>query len=443
MVANAAVVLSSKMYFSDKALALVVAFWCAAGSLQAQTLEQAGRLMVAEDFGAARVAAQNATIETAEDEVEQAWIIGLSHMRESAPRTALPHLERTVTLAPQVTRFRLELARALYLTEQDERARYHFDSALAGQLSLGEIAAIQEYMTAMDRRKTWQGHASFAIVPQTNPTRASGESHVMVGGFIPLPLAPVKSGVGVDLGLGATWLPRLGQDLRGRVHVMANGQVFEESRLNSWRVRNELGVVVLGDHGRQIGAGITLQAAFTDAGRVMEGVGVYASFQRRFGARTHVSLRANVDRLRYPQVANDAMDGWRTALSVNTIHILTPQIRLDGGVTLSKMNATMDFNTRSDIGVNFGGQYAHTGGITTGFSVAATQTQYAASNPLLPQFAPARDTNVSLTASLMHRELTVQGFAPVLHLGMERQDSNIPSRSFSNLRASLGATREF
>ncbi|MDD7970536.1 surface lipoprotein assembly modifier [Roseinatronobacter alkalisoli] len=435
------------MTWACKALALVVVICFAGGALQAEprngALEQAGRFMLAEDFPAARAVAETAIPQTPEDSVEQAWIIGLSHMRENAPRAALPHLERTVTLAPQVPRFRLELARALYLTEQDARARFHFENALSGQLSLGEISAVQEYLTAMDRRRTWQGHASFAIVPQTNPTRASGESHVMVGGAIPLPLAQARRGVGMDLGLGGTWLPRLGHDLRGRVHVMANGQVFEDSRLNSWRLRNEFGLLTLGDHGQQIGAGVTLQAAFGDGGRLMEGLGVYASFQRRFGPRTHLSVRANADRLRYPGVANKAMDGWRTALSVKAMHILTPQIRLDGGVSLAKHNARADFNTRSDIGVSFGGQYAHAGGMTTGLSAAASQTQYAASNPLLPQFAPARDTNVSLTASLMHRELTMQGFAPVLHLGVERQDSNIPSRSFSNIRASIGATRNF
>lgn len=431
------------MIFSVKVLALASAIIFVTCTGHAATLEQAGRSMLAEDFAAARVIAQAADIDTPEDEVERAWIIGLSHMREGAPRTALPYLEQTVTQAPQVTRFRLELARALYLTEQDDRARYHFDSALAGQLSLGEIAAIQEYLTAMDRRKTWQGHASFAIVPQTNPTRASGESHVMVGGLLPVPLAPVKRGVGLDLGLGATWLPRLGQDLRGRVHVMANGQVFEESQRNTWRLRGELGLLTLGDHGRQIGAGIALQAGFADTGRVMEGVGIYATFQRRFGARTHMSLRVSADKLRYPQVALKALDGWRTGVQASAIHIVTPQIRLDGGVSLARQNATMDFNTRTEAGVNFGGQYAHSGGVTTGLAVAGLQTQYAAANPLLPQFAPARDTNVSVTASIMHRELTVRGFAPVLHLGVERQDSNIPSRSFSNMRASLGATRNF
>jgi len=37
----------------------------------------------------------------------------------------------------------------------------------------------------------------------------------------------------------------------------------------------------------------------------------------------------------------------------------------------------------------------------------------------------------------------VQGFAPVLEIGAETQSSNIPMRAFSNIRASIGATRNF
>lgn len=421
----------------------MLALWCAASGLHAQTLEQAGRYMVANDFAAARMAAESTPVHSPQEEIEQAWIIALSHMREDAPRAALPHLERAVTLAPQVTRFRLELARALYLTEQDERARYHFDSALAGQLSLAEITAVQEYLAAMDRRKTWQGHASFAIVPQSNPTRASGESHVLLGGAIPLPLEQAKSGIGADLGLGATWLPHLGRDLRGRVHVMAHGQIFEDSALNTWRIRTELGLLSLGDHDRQIGAGINLQAAYGRSGRVMQGVGLHTSFQRRYGNKTLVALRADLDRLRYRQVTNGAMDGWRAALDLRATHLASPQLRLDGGIRLAKHNARRDFNRRRDVSLRFGGQYAFAGGVTAGVMASIGQTRFGAANPLLPQFGAARDVTGSLNASLLHRELSLQGFAPVLQLGVERQSSNIPSRSYTNLRASLGATRSF
>jgi len=51
------------------------------------------------------------------------WRQALEHMRKGAPRAALPILERLVTDFPAIARFRLELARALYLIEDDGRAR--------------------------------------------------------------------------------------------------------------------------------------------------------------------------------------------------------------------------------------------------------------------------------------------------------------------------------
>jgi outer membrane protein len=167
----------------------VLALVLSLGTAKATSLDHVGRLLVANDPAGARAAVQAAAITTPEEEAEALWIVALSHMREDAPRAALPHLERLVTLAPDVPRFRLELARALFLIEQDDRARFHFESALAGQLALPEIEAVNQYLDQIDKRKSWQGHVSLALVPQSNPTRASGEAQVLIGNALPVPLA--------------------------------------------------------------------------------------------------------------------------------------------------------------------------------------------------------------------------------------------------------------
>ncbi len=418
-------------------IALVMSF----GAAGASSLDHAGRLLVANDPAGARAAVQSAAITTPEQEAEALWITALSHMREDAPRAALPYLERLVTLAPNVTRFRLELARALFLVEQDDRARFHFESALAGQMAPPEVEAVNHYLTQMEKRKSWQGHVSLALVPQSNPTRASGETHVMVGNAIPLPLAQASNDVGLDLGLGLTWMPVLTGDLRGRFHVMTNADLFRDDSMNQFHVQLEAGLVHLGDQSQQIGAGVSAQAAFGKSGRVMEGVGVYATFQRRFGERLLLHLRGSADRLNYPNTPQ--MDGWRTAIAVNLQQIVTPQLRVSGGISLSQHNARADFNRRRDARLTLGAQYAFAGGITAGLNATLGQTRYAAPNPLLPQFGAAQDTHFGLTASFMHRDYVVQGFAPVLEIGADAQSSNIPMRSFSNIRASIGATRNF
>ena len=419
----------------------VLALVLSLGTAKATSLDHAGRLLVANDPAGARAAVQAAAITTPDEEAEALWIVALSHMREDAPRAALPHLERLVTLAPDVPRFRLELARALFLIEQDDRARFHFESALAGQLALPEIEAVNQYLDQIDKRKSWQGHVSLALVPQSNPTRASGEAQVLIGNALPVPLAQARKDMGLDVGLGVTWLPALTDDLRARIHVMSNANIYRDDSLNRLHLQLEAGVVHLGDMNQQLGAGVTLQTAFGDTGRVMEGVGIYATFQRRFGPRTLVRLRASADRLNYPEIPQ--MDGWRSALSVEAQHLLSPQLRLEGGVSLSQHNARAAFNRRQDMRVQMGARYAYAGGVTAGVSASVAQTRYGAPNPLLPQFGAARDTHVGLTASFLHRNFTVQGFAPVLEIGAETQSSNIPMRAFSNIRASIGATRNF
>lgn len=419
----------------------VLALVLSLGTAKATSLDHAGRLLVANDTAGARAAVQAAVLATPEEEAEALWIVALSHMRDETPRLALPHLERLVTLAPNVTRFRLELARALFLVEQDDRARFHFESALAGQLAAPEVEAVNHYLDQIDKRKSWQGHVSLALVPQSNPTRASGETQVLIGNALPVPLAQARNDVGLDLGLGVTWLPALTGDLRARLHLMTSANVYRDDSLNRFHVQLEAGLLQLGDLNHQIGAGVSAQAAFGDTGRVMQGLGVYATFQQRFGERMLLQLRASADRLTYPNVPQ--MDGWRTAVAVNVQHVLSPQLRINGGINLSQHNAQADFNRRRDMRVNLGARYAYAGGVTAGVNATLGHTRYGAPNPLLPQFGAAQDTHFGLTASFMHRDYVVRGFAPVLEIGAETQSSNIPMRSFSNIRASIGATRNF
>jgi outer membrane protein len=411
------------------------------GVAGASSLDHAGRLLAANDAAGARAAVAEFTVSSPEEEAEALWIVALSHMREDAPRLALPHLERLVTLAPEVTRFRLELARALFLVEQDERAQFHFESALAGQLSLPEIQAVTQYLDAMEKRKSWQVHVNVALVPQTNPTRASNEAQVLIGNALPVPLAQARKDMGLDLGLGATWQPVLDGDLRGRVHLMASGNLFRDSALNRYHLGLELGVLHLGDRMAQVGAGIAVQAGFGDSGRIMHGVGLYATLQHRLGEQTLLRGRISIDQLVYRDVPQ--MDGLRVALAVEGQHVLTPDMRLEGTVHLSHHAAQADFNRRTDIRLRGGMRYSLPGGMSVGVNGTLAHTAYGAPNPLLPQYGAARDTHLGVSATFLHRDWTIRGFAPVLEIGAERQFSNIPMRRYSNIRATVGASRSF
>ena len=362
-------------------------------------------------------------------------------MRAGAPRAALPILERLVTNFPAVARFRLELARALYLIEDDARARYHFEYAMSGELSLGEIKAVQDYLQAMETRKNWHGQARIAIVPQTNPWQRSGQAFVDIGGW-PIPLPPVERAVGVELALGATWLPRLRQDLHARAQVVATGQMFEDSRFARGHLRGEFGFVHFGDHGRQFGLGVTVQGAVgREDGLIMKGAGVYGAFQRRFGRKTQISVSANFDELRY--VGTPQLDGTRASISLRMRHILSPRLKVSGAIALTHHHTQEAFNRRTDAVISAGTEYSFGGGLVTGLEARLGHTRFAAPNPLLARHGPQRDWNAQLSATVMHRDYSLHGFAPRLQMGLQTYKSNVPMRSYNNIKVSLGATRNF
>lgn len=408
---------------------------------QQSSLAQAERLFLADDIAAARDAASIPESQDDETELRRLWVVALSHMRESAPRLALPHLERLVTLSPETARFRLELARALYLVEDDDRARHHFDHALAGELSLSEIATVNEYLRAMDGRKPWKGHMRVAVVRQSNPFHRSGESHVSIGGHFLLPLPDVESARGAELGLGATYLPKIGSDLHLRLHAMATGQFFENSDLNRWHLRSEIGLLALGDHDEQISGGVSVQGAFDHSGNIMRGIGVYAGYRRQLHNRTRLAFHATADRLTYP--TSPALNGPRYTFSVQASRILSPRMAMHGGVSLMHHRTESLHNQRSTGTLTIGGQYAFRGGVQGGLEASISRTHLKAANPLLFQYGPERSTAMSLTARVMHRDYTVRGFAPVLVVGYAAQNSNVPIQAHDNFKLTLEATRNF
>lgn len=426
-----------------QASAFAFAFLTCAAPLVAQdtSLAQAERLFLADNTAAARQMADVSGTMDEETEINRRWLIALSHMRESAPRSALPHLERLVTLSPETARFRLELARALYLTEEDDRAHHHFERALAGELSLSEIATVNEYLRAMETRKSWQGHARVALVRQSNPHQRSGEDYVDIAGQFLLPLPKVESARGAELGVGATYLPRLAPDLHLRLHVMATGQFFEENDLNRWHLRSELGLLSFGDHAQQLGAGVAVQAAFGQEGRIMQGVGVYASYQRRLTNRTRLGFRATADRLEYPTAPT--LNGPRYTASVEASRIMSPRLLLETGLALTHHHTEALHARRSTAALTLGGQYAFKGGVQAGLETQIMQMRQKEANAMLAQYGPERSTRLSVTARLMHRDFTVRGFAPVLVMGYETQNSNVPMQAYNNIKLTLGATRNF
>ena len=106
---------------------------------------------------------------------------------------------------PELTRVRLELARAFFLKGEDDLARKHFERVLAGRPHPVVAANINGFLAAIRARKRWTYRAGAALAPDSNLGATSEEDVIYI---YDLPFqrdidTDARSGVGVIVWGGA------------------------------------------------------------------------------------------------------------------------------------------------------------------------------------------------------------------------------------------------
>ena len=98
---------------------------------------QTGRLLLrAGRLEHARAFLQQAQPRDEEEEIERLFLLGRIEMQLGLPRQAIERFEAILVLRPDLTRVRLELARAYYLTGRDDKAKHHFSLSSGGQAAV-------------------------------------------------------------------------------------------------------------------------------------------------------------------------------------------------------------------------------------------------------------------------------------------------------------------
>ena len=107
---------------------------------------------------------------------------------------------------PNLTRVRLELARAFFLNRQDRLAKRHFDIVLADAPPPPVAANIQRFLTAMRARRRWSGYFNTVIAPQANINRNTTILIPFAPGVnLPFELNEEESGAGLITSLGGDY----------------------------------------------------------------------------------------------------------------------------------------------------------------------------------------------------------------------------------------------
>ena len=375
-----------------------------------------------------------------EEAIERHFLLGAVYMRLRMPREAAEQYEAILVIRPDLTRVRLELARAHFAAGQDDKAKYHFQLSLGDKLPSTVESAVEGFLNAIDARKRWSTYVSIAALPETNAVRRTDRETVQLGGatFRLNEDAREASGIGVQLSAGGAFFPTVGPDLRGHFALSTAAKLYEQSAWNDIALVGKAGLTRLFDGGSASG-GVQAGRRWQGTEGFQHSVGPWASAALRLSPRARISATAIVDYRTHDK--RDELDGWRVSLSPAVRYVLDSQTWVEVGPQFEAIDARAEHRASRLTGIGVGISRAFENGFTASISGSIQRRGYRADDPLFE--VGRRDRVVWLSARVLHRSFQVGGFAPYLGYSYERSTSNIPLHEYQNHGAIMGVTREF
>ena len=121
-----------------------------------------------------------------EEALERRFLLGAVYMRLGMPGKAAEQYEAILAVRPDLTRVRLELARAHYAAGQDDKAKHHFQLSLGDNLPSSVESAVEGFLNAIDARKRWSAHVAVRREDETAWLSAKVLHRTFqLGGFAP------------------------------------------------------------------------------------------------------------------------------------------------------------------------------------------------------------------------------------------------------------------
>ena len=402
-------------------------------------LTAARLLMKAGKFQGARAFLEQAQPAGEEEEIERHFLLGQVYMLLGKPRKAAEQFEAILATHPDVSRVRLELARAHFAAGRDDEAKHHFELALGGGLPSSIEDTVEGFLGAIDARKRWSAHLSGALLPETNVVRRTDRQTIDISGgrFELNEDARQASGIGAQVSAGAAFSPTFSIDTRGHLAVSSAAKFYKRSEWNDISIIAEGGLTRVFDRGNLSG-GIRVGRRWVGSRGFRRSVGPWASFYRRTSPKTHIDVRANADYRIHDDA--DSRDGWRVAVNPGVRYTLGNRTTLKASAHFEAVEARTGHRSSRLIGMTAGFSRAFRN-LSVSLSASAQLQGYQGQDPLFGR--KRQDKTAWLNGKVLHRGLHVAGFSPYIGYSYERSRSNISLYDYQNHSVTVGFGRRF
>lgn len=399
---------------------------------------QAARMLIrAGRLEHARVFLEQAEPSNVEESIERLFLLGRIEMQLGMPGRAIERFEAILARRPDLTRVRLELAQAYYLTGHHDKARRHFSSSLADELPSSVEAAVESFLRGIDARKKWSVSLSTSMLPET---RRSDREEVLIGG-VPFRLdedARASSGVGVLFSTGASYSPTITDDVRGVLAASAAAKLYERSDWNDLSTSADIGLTRLSDNG-SVSGGLRVGRRWTGGDRYQYNLGPWANVRYRLSGTTHLGLALSAGYRAHDERSD--RDGWRVAAHPSLRHALDSRTSIRAAPMFEVVEAQAKHHGSRLIGLGTTFSRSFDGGLSVSLTPSVHVRRYAADDPL---FGTRQiDRNFRLGVRMLHRSVRYGGFAPYIGYSLEWNRSNISIREYRNHGMIAGVSRAF
>ena len=399
---------------------------------------QTGRLLLgAGRLEHARTFLEQARPATEEESIERLFLLGRIEMRLGMPERAAERFEAILAMRPDLTRVRLEVAQAYFLTGRDDKARFHFDAALGDELPSSAEAAVEGFLRRIDARKRWAMSFSASLLPEI---RRTDQETVLIGG-VPFRLnedARSPSGTGALVTAGFSFSPAVADDLRGVLAASAAARLYERSDWNDASGSADVGLARLFGKGSASG-GLRVGRRWIGGDGYRRSLGPWAQARLRLSGSLHLNAALSAGYRTHD--TRDDRDGWRIVASPRLRYVPDGRTSIEAEPVFETVGAVKDHHGSRLLGLRMAVSRAFQGGLTVTFSAGTERKRHTARDPLFGRKQDDRSNRLKVT--VLHRSLRFKGVAPFIGFSVERTRSNIPVYESRSHGAFAGLTRRF
>jgi outer membrane protein len=372
--------------------------------------------------------------------VERQFLEGYVAVEEGDFDTAVKRFRSVLGSRPDLTRARLELARALFMQKRYSAADYHFARAQGAPLPMDIQLAVTDYRSMIRARKPWSFGLQFGIAPDSNINQGTSSRTVDLFG-LPFELADSarkRSGLGqtiasqaaVRLRMAPLWDMTVQTSARmvnfsgkSSDDFIASAAVGPETKLGDWRI----GLAATGAQRWYGGSAAT---------RLM---GVRLGASRSLGASQQIDLSLHGRKVE--NFFNNGYDGWQLGATADYAFALGSSWRASVGLFGKYEPLQLASLSNHELGVNLGMSAELPWGLNTDVSAQASRLWFHAA---LPAFAVRRDDwRVDVTAQIGLRTLRLGGFSPAVAYSFSMTESDIPLYAYDRHRFQFTVARYF